>query len=215
MRVVLAEDVALLREGLTRVLGDFNHEVVASVGSASEVLGAVREFSPDLLITDIRMPPTNTDDGLRAALDVRAKISPKFPVMVLSQYIETHYASLLLGEGSEGVGYLLKDRVMDIKSFIHSIEEVAAGGTVIDPEVIQSLMMRVTDAPLATLTAREREILALMAQGKSNLGIAEVLFINESSVEKHISNILSKLGIVGESSNHRRVLAAIRYLQNR
>lgn len=214
MRVVLAEDVALLREGLTRVLNDFDHEVVASLATASEVVSAVIDTKPDLLITDIRMPPTNTDDGLRAALEVRSKISSKFPVMVLSQYIETHYASLLLDDNSEGVGYLLKDRVMDIKSFIRSIEEVAQGGTVIDPEVIQSLMQRVTDSPLASLTPREREILALMAQGKSNIGIAEIVFITEGAVEKHVSNILSKLGISNEGSSHRRVLAAIRYLQN-
>ncbi len=212
MRIAIAEDVALLREGIVRLLKEQGHEVVAEIGDAREILKAAKEYHPDVMIIDIRMPPTNTDDGLRAAIEVRNKVTPKIPVLILSQYIETFYASLLLDDDEAGVGYLLKDRVTDIKGFMASLDEVARGGTVLDAEVVQSLLHDSKDVSLQSLTAREREILALMAQGKSNFGIASTIFITEGSVEKHISSIMSKLGLVNEETSHRRVLAAIKYL---
>ncbi len=214
MRIVIAEDVALLREGIVRLLKENGHEVVAEIGDAREILKAAKEHHPDVMIIDIRMPPTNTDDGLRAAIEVRNKVTPKIPVLILSQYIETFYASLLLDDDQAGVGYLLKDRVTDIKGFMSSLSEVAQGGTVLDAEVVRSLLHDSMDVSLQSLTAREREILALMAQGKSNFGIASTIFITEGSVEKHISNIMNKLGLVNEETNHRRVLAAIKYLNH-
>lgn len=212
MRIVIAEDVALLREGIVRILKENGHEVVAEISDAGEIFKAAKEFQPDVMIVDIRMPPTHTDDGLRAAIEVRTKLTPKTPVLILSQYIEPFYASLLLDDDQSGVGYLLKDRVTDIKGFMASLKEVAEGGTVLDPEVVHSLLHDSKDLSLSSLTTREREILALMAQGKSNLGIASIIFITEGAVEKHISNIMSKLGLVNEETSHRRVLAAIRYL---
>ena len=214
MRIAIAEDVALLREGIVRLLKENGHDVVAEVGDAREIFKVAKELHPDVMIIDIRMPPTSTDDGLRAAIEVRNKISPKIPVLILSQYIETFYASLLLDDDQAGVGYLLKDRVTDIKGFMASLDEVAKGGTVLDSEVVRSLLHDSKDVSLQSLTAREREILALMAQGKSNLGIASTIFINEGSVEKHISNIMNKLGLVNEETSHRRVLAAIKYLNH-
>lgn len=212
MRIAIAEDVALLREGIVRLLKENGHEVVAEIGDARQILKAAQEFQPDIMIIDIRMPPTNTDDGLRAAIEVRRKVVPKIPVLILSQYIETFYASLLLDEDESGVGYLLKDRVTDIKGFMSSLNEVAQGGTVLDAEVVHSLLHDSKDLTLQSLTVREREILALMAQGKSNFGIASTIFITEGAVEKHISSIMSKLGLVNEETSHRRVLAAIKYL---
>jgi DNA-binding NarL/FixJ family response regulator len=214
MRIVIAEDVALLREGIVRLLKENGHEVVAEIGDAREILKAAKEHHPDVMIIDIRMPPTNTDDGLRAAMEVRNKVTPKIPVLILSQYIETFYASLLLDDDQAGVGYLLKDRVTDIKGFMASLSEVAQGGTVLDAEVVRSLLHDSKDVSLQSLTAREREILALMAQGKSNFGIASTIFITEGSVEKHISSIMNKLGLVNEETSHRRVLAAIKYLNH-
>ena len=214
MRIVIAEDVALLREGIVRLLKENGHEVVAEIGDAREILKAAKEHHTDVMIIDIRMPPKNTDDGLRAAIEVRNKVTPIIPVLILSQYIETFYASLLLDDDQAGVGYLLKDRVTDIKGFMSSLSEVAQGGTVLDAEVVRSLLHDSMDVSLQSLTAREREILALMAQGKSNFGIASTIFITEGSVEKHISNIMNKLGLVNEETNHRRVLAAIKYLNH-
>jgi len=214
MRIAIAEDVALLREGIVRILKENGHEVVAEISDAREILKVATNERPDLMIIDIRMPPTNTDDGLRSAIEVRKKIAPKIPVLILSQYIETFYASLLLDDDQTGIGYLLKDRVTDIRGFMASLEDIAAGGTVLDPEVVQSLLHDSKDLSLQSLTAREREILALMAQGKSNFGIASTIFITEGSVEKHISNIMNKLGLATEETSHRRVLAVIRYLNN-
>jgi DNA-binding NarL/FixJ family response regulator len=212
MRIVIAEDVALLREGIVRLLKENGHEVVAEISDARDILKAAKDHHPEIMIIDIRMPPTHTDDGLRAAIEVRTKLTPKIPILILSQYVESFYASLLLDDDQSGVGYLLKDRVTDIKGFMASLKEVADGGTVLDPEVVHSLLHDSKDLSLSSLTTREREILALMAQGKSNFGIATVIFITEGAVEKHISNIMSKLGLVNEENSHRRVLAAIRYL---
>ncbi|MCX6429854.1 MAG: response regulator transcription factor [Actinobacteria bacterium] len=214
MRVIVAEDVTLLREGIVRILEERGHEVVASLADAREILKAAKAFSPDVMIVDIRMPPTNTDDGLRAAIEVRSQINPKIPILILSQYVESFYASLLLDDDQEGIGYLLKDRVTNINKFMQSLEEVASGGTVLDPEVVEAMMSSSSDSSLRSLTPREREILALMAQGKSNAGIAEVVVITEGAVEKHISNILNKLGLIQEESSHRRVLAVIKYIEH-
>ncbi len=214
MRIVVAEDVALLREGIVRLLEERGHEVVREVADAREILAAAREFRPDLMIIDIRMPPTGTDDGLRAALEVRKQLRPKIPILILSQYLESFYASLLLEDDQSGIGYLLKDRVTNINAFMSSLDEIAAGGTVLDSEVIDALMKSSGETSLNMLTPREREILALMAQGKSNAGIAKLVYLTEGSVEKHISNILSKLGLIPEDSSHRRVLAAIKYLNS-
>lgn len=212
MRIAIAEDVALLREGIVRLLLERGHEVVAEISDARDIQKIAKELHPDLMIIDIRMPPTNTDDGLRAAIEVRTKISPKIPVLILSQYIESFYASLLLDDDQSGVGYLLKDRVTNINEFMASLDEIANGGTVLDPEVVSSLMHSSKDLALQSLTIREREILALMAQGKSNMGISTTIFITEGAVEKHTSNIMSKLGLINEETSNRRVLAAIRYL---
>jgi DNA-binding NarL/FixJ family response regulator len=212
MRIIVAEDVTLLREGIIRILEERGHEVVASLADAREILKAAKEFLPDVMIIDIRMPPTNTDDGLRAAIEVRKQISPKIPLVILSQYLESFYASLLLDDDQSGIGYLLKDRVTNINKFMSSLDEVAQGGTVLDPEVVEAMMNSSSDSSLRSLTVREREILALMAQGKSNAGIAEIVVITEGAVEKHISNILNKLGLLQEESSHRRVLAVIKYL---
>jgi DNA-binding NarL/FixJ family response regulator len=214
MRIIVAEDVTLLREGIVRILRERGHEVVASLSDSRDILKSAKEFLPDVMIIDIRMPPTNTDDGLRAAIEVRKQISPKIPLLILSQYIESFYASLLLDDDQSGIGYLLKDRVTNINKFMDSLTEIADGGTVLDPEVVEAMMDSSSDSSLRSLTTREREILALMAQGKSNAGIAETVVITEGAVEKHISNILNKLGLIQEESSHRRVLAVIKYLES-
>ncbi|MGW9122099.1 response regulator [Streptomyces sp. NPDC055663] len=212
LRVVLAEDSVLLREGLTGLLGRFGHEVVAAVGDAEALAAAVAEHSPDIVVTDVRMPPGFQDEGLHAAVRLRER-QPALPVLVLSQYVQRAYAADLLdsGDGS-GVGYLLKDRVGQVEEFIDALREVADGGTVVDPEVVRQLLRRRRD-PLERLTAREREVLALVAQGRSNGAIARELVVSEAAVGKHIGNILAKLDLPPADETHRRVLAVLTFLR--
>ncbi|WP_026341056.1 response regulator transcription factor [Actinomadura atramentaria] len=212
MRVVIAEDSVLLREGLVRLLADAGIETVATVGDGPGLPPAVQEYRPDLAIVDVRMPPSFTDEGLRAALEARARV-PGTPILVLSQYVEERYATDLIGGGAEGVGYLLKERVSEVAEFIDAVRRIAAGGTVIDPEVIGQLLgRRRTGDPLEALTPREREVLALMAEGGSNASIAARLVVTEGAVEKHISNIFAKLGLQPAQGGHRRVMAVLTYL---
>lgn len=212
MRIVLAEDSVLLREGLVRLLTEAGHTVVAAVGDADSVLPAVLEHCPDLAVLDVRMPPTHTDDGLRAAVEARRAV-PGLAVLVLSQYVEESYARDLLADGRGGVGYLLKDRVQDLDALADALDRVAAGGTAIDPEVVAQLMVRRrVDDPVAALTVREREVLALMAEGRSNGGIAERLVVSAGAVEKHIGNVFAKLGLQPSDGDHRRVLAVLAWL---
>ncbi|OLB73477.1 MAG: DNA-binding response regulator [Actinobacteria bacterium 13_2_20CM_2_71_6] len=212
MRVVIAEDGALLREGLIGLLEDRGHQVCAAVADADALLVAVAVHRPDVAVVDIRMPPTHTDDGLRAALQLR-RDHPGTGVLVLSQYIETRYAAQLLAGNASGVGYLLKDRVADIAEFVDALARVAAGGTALDPEVVGKLLS-VSRRPdgVATLTPRERDVLALMAEGRSNAGIATALVVSAGVVEKHVANIFGKLGLPQSESDNRRVLAVLRYL---
>jgi DNA-binding NarL/FixJ family response regulator len=213
MRIVIAEDSVLLREGITRLLAEYGDEVVGAVGDASRLLATVDEFNPDVVIADVRMPPTFTDEGLRAAVELRS-VRPDTPVLVLSQYVEERYATELLGAGTIGVGYLLKERVADVAEFIDALHRVAEGGTVLDPEVVQQLFARSRRRqPLETLTPRELEVLGLMAQGRSNAGIAQQLVVSAGAVEKHISSIFGKLGLPVTDTEHRRVLAVLQYLQ--
>lgn len=212
MRVVIAEDSALLREGLRRLLVEQDIEVVDAVGDGDALLRSVAEYRPDVCVVDVRMPPTFVDEGLRAALVIRATW-PGTGVLVLSQYVEERYATELIGDNPDGVGYLLKDRVDDVDEFVDAVRRVATGDTALDPEVVKQLLVRSrrTD-PLQALTPREREVLASMAQGKSNSGIGAELVIGAAAVEKHISNIFMKLGLRAEDGEHRRVLAVLRYL---
>jgi DNA-binding NarL/FixJ family response regulator len=210
MRVVIAEDAALLQAGLTRLLTDHGHEVCAAVGDGSSVLAAVAEHRPDVAIVDVRMPPTHTDEGLRAALSLRRDF-PGTGILLFSQYVETTYTARLLAGGAAGIGYLLKDRVGDIAEFTHALSRVASGGTALDPEVVSSLM-RAQRAGLAVLTPRERQVLSLMAEGRSNAGIAVALILTEGSVEKHIASIFAKLALDAVPEDNRRVLAVLRYL---
>ena len=211
MRVVIAEDAAVLREGLIRLLTEHGHEVCAAVVDAEAMCAAVTEHRPDAVIADIRMPPTHTDDGLRAAVAVRRDF-PSIGVLLFSQYIETRYTAQLLEAGAGGVGYLLKERVGNVAEFLSALERVAGGGTALDPEVISHLL-RKPDPGLASLTRREREVLGLMAEGKSNSGIAAKLTLSEGAVEKHIASIFGKLSLEPESAANRRVLAVLRYLR--
>ena len=211
MRVVIAEDNALLREGLVLLLTSSGHEVVAVAGSGPEVLPALLEHRPDVAVLDVRMPPGFRDEGLRAALAARKEI-PGLPVLVLSQYVEESYAAELLGGGASGVGYLLKDRVGRVDEFLDALERVASGGTALDPEVVSELLVRRRDSPLDSLTPREREVLQLMAEGHGNSAIAEALVVTERSVSKHIGNVFLKLGLPPSDSGHRRVLAVLAYL---
>jgi DNA-binding NarL/FixJ family response regulator len=212
MRIVVAEDAAIMRDGLTAILTRRGHEVAAAVGDPEALQKAVGEHRPDIAIIDVRMPPTHTDEGLRAALAIRRHF-PGTGVLVFSQYIEAHAAAELLSSAPAGVGYLLKDRVADVSDFIDAVTRVAKGGTVLDPEVVARLLSagRRRDA-LAGLTPREREVLVLLAQGRSNAAIAAGLFISPKVVEKHVANIFDKLGLAPSNSDNRRVLAAIRYL---
>ncbi|MFB7180507.1 LuxR C-terminal-related transcriptional regulator [Streptomyces sp. NPDC056257] len=212
LRIVLAEDGVLLREGLVGLLTRFGHEVAAAVGDAEELRTAVAVHEPDIVVTDVRMPPGHTDDGLRAAVELRAA-RPGLPVLVLSQYVQRSYAADLLdsGDGS-GVGYLLKDRVGQVQQFLDAVVSVAGGGTVVDPEVVRQLLRRRRD-PLAALTPREREVLGLVAEGKSNGAIARALVVSEAAVGKHIGNILGKLDLPPAEETHRRVLAVLAYLR--
>lgn len=209
--VVIAEDSALLREGLVGVLERFGFAVPASAGDADELLAAVAAHRPQLVVTDVRMPPTFRDEGLRAAIELRRR-DPALPVVVLSQYVEQTYAAELLAGGEQGIGHLLKDRVADVRALVAALHEVLAGGTVVDPEVVRRLLARRRD-PLATLTARERETLALMAAGRSNAAIARELVVTEATVGKHIRNLFDKLGLPPAADDHRRVLAVVTYLQ--
>jgi DNA-binding NarL/FixJ family response regulator len=218
MRIVIAEDSAVLRAGLIEILADRGHEVAAAVGDADALCAAVAEHRPDVTIVDVRMPPTHTDEGLRAAVRLRRDY-PGLGVLVFSQYIETSYAAELLGAkssgGAAGVGYLLKDRVVDVAEFLDALTRVAAGGTALDPEVVTQMLGASRRAgTLAGLTSREREVLALMAEGRSNSAISAILFISERAVEKHIGNIFSKLGLPPSDADHRRVLAVLRYLES-
>lgn len=212
MRIVIAEDSVLLRAGLELLLTDAGHEVVASVDTATALLEAVTAHSPDLAVVDVRMPPTFTDEGVRAAVIIRAQ-NPAVQVLVLSQYVEERYAAELIADRSAGLGYLLKDRVADVDTFLAAVAEVGAGGTALDPEVVSQLIIRSrrTDG-LDRLTDRERVVLELIAEGRSNQSIAAHLVIGEGSVEKHISSIFTKLGLSSEESGNRRVLAVLRYL---
>jgi len=213
MRVVIAEDAAMFREGLTRLLEDRGHQVCAAVADGEALLAAVAAQRPDVAVVDIRMPPTHTDEGLRAALRLRAD-HPGTGVLVFSQYIETRYAARLLQGNAAGVGYLLKDRVADVAEFTEALARVAAGGTALDPEVVSQLLGAGRHAPgLAGLTAREREVLSLMAEGRSNAGIADLLVISAGVVEKHVASIFAKLGLPPAEGDNRRVLAVLRWLE--
>jgi DNA-binding NarL/FixJ family response regulator len=212
MRVVIAEDSVLLREGLVRLLADEGITAVDTVGDGPSLVEAVVRHAPDLAIVDVRMPPTFTDEGLRAALAARERV-PGIPILVLSQYVEERYATELIGGDGRGVGYLLKERVADLAEFVEAVRKIAAGGTVIDPEVIGQLLGRRRRGDrLETLTKREREVLRLMAQGRSNGAIARDLVVTEGAVEKHISNIFLKLDLPPAEDNHRRVMAVLTYL---
>lgn len=212
MRVVVAEDSVLLREGIVRLLAEQGADVVAAVGDGDDLLRVVPQLLPDMCVVDVRMPPTFTDEGLRAALVVKSTW-PQVGILVLSQYVEERYATELLASRPHGVGYLLKDRVADVADFWSSLERVAAGGTALDPEVVGQLLARSRHVdPLASLTERERQVLAGMAQGRSNAGIAADLVVGEGAVEKHISSIFAKLGLHPDGGEHRRVLAVLTYL---
>jgi DNA-binding NarL/FixJ family response regulator len=213
VRVVLAEDSVLLREGIARLLEDGGFEIVGQAGNADELMLKVRSYSPDVAIVDIRMPPTHTDEGLRAAKEIREK-HPGTGVLVLSQYVETGYALDLLADSAEGVGYLLKDRVSDIDEFRSAVRRVAEGGSALDPTVVSQLVgRRRRDDPLADLTPREREVLEAMAEGRSNGAIAERMVVTERAVEKHVTSIFSKLRLAPASEDHRRVLAVLAFLR--
>jgi DNA-binding NarL/FixJ family response regulator len=213
VRIVIAEDSVLLRAGLTRILADAGEDVVATVGDADELLRVVRLHHPDLAIVDVRMPPTHTDDGLRAALRIRSEL-PDIGILVLSQYVEEQYATELLGANMPGVGYLLKDRIADVGEFLGAVREVASGGTRLDPEVVAQLLARSRQRdPLERLTAREREVLDLMAAGRSNTAIARLLVVSDKAVEKHVGNIFAKLDLPPTTDDHRRVLAVLHWVK--
>jgi DNA-binding NarL/FixJ family response regulator len=212
MRIVIAEDSVLLRAGLTTLLTSAGFEVVEAVADADALLRAVDEHRPDLIVVDVRMPPTHTDEGIRAALVVRRQY-PEVAVLVLSQYVEERYATDLLSGGTNAVGYLLKDRVAHVSDFLDALRRVAAGGTALDPEVVAQLLVRHGTEPTDRLTPRELAVLRLMAEGKSNTGITEALKVSHSAVEKYISNIFTKLDLPPTDTEHRRVLAVLRYLR--
>ncbi len=212
LRVLVADDAVLLREGLVRLLEEGGCEVVAQAGDAEDLLRKTRAHKPDVAVIDVRMPPDNTDDGLRAALAIRAE-QPATGVLVLSQYVEEQYALELIGEGVRGVGYLLKERVTDIDTFLDAVHGIARGRSILDPQVVSRLLRRHRDDdPLEDLSRREREVLGLMAEGRSNHAIAEQLVVTERAVEKHVTSIFSKLGLPPAEENHRRVLAVLRFL---
>lgn len=214
MRVMIAEDSVLLREGVRRLLLEENFDVVAAVADGEELLRAVTADQPDVCVLDVRMPPTFTDEGIRTALAIRSRW-PGVGVLVLSQYVEERYATELLASNPSGVGYLLKDRVADVDQFIDAVRRVASRGTALDPEVVSQLLARSRRIdPIAALSQRERDVLRAMAEGRSNAGISAALFIGGAAVEKHISSIFLKLGLVPAEGEHRRVLAVLRYLEN-
>jgi len=215
VRIVIAEDSALLRDGLTRMLTDHGHEVVGAIDDAVGLVQLVERENAELVVLDVRMPPTHTDEGIRAALELRSQW-PQLPIIVLSQYVEENYASELLAGDLGGIGYVLKDRVTDVGQFVATVERVAVGGTAIDPEVVAQLLARTRrQQPVAELTPREREVLSLMAEGRSNTAIAEDLVITQRAVEKHVKNIFQKLRLAPVDTDHRRVLAVLRYLEAR
>ena len=213
MRIVIGEDQALLRQGIVRLLGDAGFEVVAEAGDAPDLLRKVRAHKPDVAIVDVQMPPGNEDDGLQAAIEIRAEL-PEVGVLVLSQFVEERYAVDLIGDSAAGVGYLLKDRVADFAIFADAIRRVAAGGTALDPTVVSRMLgRRRRDDPFEELTPRERQVLELMAEGRSNRGIAEALVVTPHAVEKHVTNLFAKLGVSGAAEDHRRVLAVLSFLR--
>jgi DNA-binding NarL/FixJ family response regulator len=212
VRVVIAEDLALLRDGLIRLLTAYGMEVVAAVDDGPALLRALVEHRPDVAVVDVRLPPTFSDEGLRAATEARTRV-PGLPLLILSQHVEHLYARELLSGGQGGLGYLLKDRVSDVERFVDAVRTVAAGGTALDPEVVSQLLSRrVNDEPLGRLTQREREVLALMAEGRTNAGIASRLVVTEKAVSKHINNIFTKLDLYPDEDDNRRVLAVLAYL---
>ena len=212
MRIVIAEDSVLLREGIARLLSEAGHEVCGQAGDAEDLIRKVRAHKPDVAVIDVRMPPTQTDEGLRAAQSIRQEM-PEVGLLVLSQYVEEVYARELLADSAEGVGYLLKDRVSDVDRFIEAVARVGNGGSVLDPEVVSAMLGRkLGEGPLDGLTPREREVLSLMAEGRSNRAIAERLVVTERAVEKHVTGIFSKLDLPPTAGDHRRVLAVTRYL---
>jgi DNA-binding NarL/FixJ family response regulator len=214
MRVMLADDSILLREGVARLLSDAGFEVLSQHGNADDLLEAVRADPPDVAIVDIRMPPTHTNEGLRAAHEIRAEY-PEVGVLVLSQYVETDYAIQLVSEGAAGLGYLLKDRVSNIQEFTDAVRRVAGGGSVIDPDVVSRLVGRARRAsPIETLSDREREVLSLMAEGRSNQAISERMFLSLKTVEGHVRNMFTKLGLADTPDDHRRVLAVLTFLRS-
>ncbi|WP_084959704.1 response regulator [Thermoactinospora rubra] len=214
MRVILAEDSTLLREGLMRLLAEEGHEVVAAVGEAVSLLRAVAEHRPQIVVADVRMPPTHTDEGLRAALEIRRRW-PSVAVLVLSQYVEKKYAAELMSSDVSGVGYLLKDRVGQVADFLDALERVGTGGAAFDPEVVRQLLARTSQAdPLARLTPRERQVLENMAQGLTNASIAQRLHVSQSAVEKHVNAVFDKLGLAHADGYSRRVLAVLRFLES-
>lgn len=213
MRVVIADDAVLLREGLIRLVEENGHTVVAAVGDGPSLVEAIAEHKPDVSIVDVRMPPSHTDEGLRAAVEARTLV-PGSPILVLSQYVEVSYADDLLADRLGAVGYLLKDRVSEVAEFLDALQRVAAGATVLDPEVVgQLLVRRRRDDPLRNLTPREREVLALMAEGRSNTAIARKIVVTDGAVEKHVRNIFTKLDLPPDDEQHRRVLAVLAYLR--
>ena len=215
MRIVIAEDSVLLRDGLVRMLEDHGHEVVGSVEDAVGLMQIVEQQQPELVVLDVRMPPTHTDEGIRAAIELRSKW-PHVSVLVLSQYVEENYASELLAGDLGGVAYVLKDRVTDVGQFVETVDRVGSGGTAIDPEVVSQLLARTRkQQPIANLSPREREVLGLMAEGRSNAAIADALVITQRAVEKHVKSIFQKLRLTPADTDHRRVLAVLRYLDAR
>ena len=214
MRVVVADDSVLLREGLIRLLTEAGAEVVAAVGSAPDLVAAAVEHRPDVAVVDIRMPPTMTDDGLRAAIEARTAV-PGLAVLLLSAYVERNYADLLLADGRGGVGYLLKDRVSSLDTLTDALSTITGGGTVLDPEVVAQLLVTRRTDPLDRLTPREREVLALMAEGRSNAAIADRMVVSAGAVEKHVSNIFGKIDLADVGTDNRRVLAVLAWLRRR
>ncbi len=212
VRVVIAEDSVLLRDGLSRLLTARGHEVVGEVGDAEQLVAVAGRLRPDVCVVDVRMPPTHTDEGIRAAVRMRATL-PEVGVLVLSQYVEEQYATELLAGNTSGVGYLLKDRVADVGDFVAAVERVAGGGTALDPEVVSQLLGRSRKRDVVEkLTPREREVLGLMAEGRTNAAVAQALVVSDGAVEKHVSNIFGKLGLAPSDTDHRRVLAVLAYL---
>ncbi len=214
MRIVIAEDSVLLQAGLVRLMSDSGHEVAAAVGDAEALVHAVELHRPDLAVVDVRMPPTHTDDGLRAALQIRQRW-PEVAILVLSQYVEEQYATELIAGDSGSIGYLLKDRIADVTEFLDAVRRVGGGGTVLDPEVVAQILARSRrQDPIGRLSPREREVLALMGEGRSNSAIAAALVVSDGAVEKHVSNIFAKLDLPPAGNDHRRVLAVLRWLES-